>query len=150
MKSRQKGKKKGSSKERVFGCDLQEQLQRSGQEGKEVAQGCCWVGGPGASPARSSLRDGGSSQVSVAKGQRLGGSAQAAVKQTRQEMWLGGRGDRGAPLCNYLWVGRPESWETERRRQERGEAITAGDGRRRARARARGRMAKGPMDGPWV
>uniref|UniRef100_G1MAS9 Rho GTPase activating protein 30 n=1 Tax=Ailuropoda melanoleuca TaxID=9646 RepID=G1MAS9_AILME len=32
MKSRQKGKKKGSSKERVFGCDLQEQLQRSGQE----------------------------------------------------------------------------------------------------------------------
>lgn len=46
MKSRQKGKKKGSSKERVFGCDLQEQLQRSGQEGKEVAQGCCWVGGP--------------------------------------------------------------------------------------------------------
>lgn len=45
MKSRQKGKKKGSSKERVFGCDLQEQLQRSGQEGKEAAQGRCWVGG---------------------------------------------------------------------------------------------------------
>uniref|UniRef100_A0A2K5ITH8 Rho-GAP domain-containing protein n=1 Tax=Colobus angolensis palliatus TaxID=336983 RepID=A0A2K5ITH8_COLAP len=35
MKSRQKGKKKGSSKERVFGCDLQEHLQHSGQEGKE-------------------------------------------------------------------------------------------------------------------
>lgn len=48
MKSRQKGKKKGSSKERVFGCDLQEQLQRSGQEGKEAAQGSCGVGGHGA------------------------------------------------------------------------------------------------------
>lgn len=36
MKSRQKGKKKGSSKERVFGCDLREHLQHSGQEGKEV------------------------------------------------------------------------------------------------------------------
>ncbi|EPY88995.1 Rho GTPase activating protein 30 isoform 1 [Camelus ferus] len=36
MKSRQKGKKKGSSKERVFGCDLQEHLQHSGQEGKEA------------------------------------------------------------------------------------------------------------------
>lgn len=34
MKSRQKGKKKGSSKERVFGCDLREHLQHSGQEGK--------------------------------------------------------------------------------------------------------------------
>ncbi|PNI19812.1 ARHGAP30 isoform 6 [Pan troglodytes] len=33
MKSRQKGKKKGSAKERVFGCDLQEHLQHSGQEG---------------------------------------------------------------------------------------------------------------------
>lgn len=37
MKSRQKGKKKGSSKERVFGCDLQEHLQHSGQEGKEAS-----------------------------------------------------------------------------------------------------------------
>lgn len=36
MKSRQKGKKKGSSKERVFGCDLREHLQQSGQEGKEA------------------------------------------------------------------------------------------------------------------
>lgn len=36
MKSRQKGKKKGSSKERVFGCDLREHLQHSGQEGKGV------------------------------------------------------------------------------------------------------------------
>lgn len=36
MKSRQKGKKKGSSKQRVFGCDLQEHLQNSGQEGKEA------------------------------------------------------------------------------------------------------------------
>lgn len=34
MKSRQKGKKKGCSKERVFGCDLQEHLQHSGQDGK--------------------------------------------------------------------------------------------------------------------
>uniref|UniRef100_G1Q9S1 Rho GTPase activating protein 30 n=1 Tax=Myotis lucifugus TaxID=59463 RepID=G1Q9S1_MYOLU len=33
MKSRQKGKKKGSSKERVFGCDLQDHLQHSGQDG---------------------------------------------------------------------------------------------------------------------
>uniref|UniRef100_A0A8C5L392 Rho GTPase activating protein 30 n=1 Tax=Jaculus jaculus TaxID=51337 RepID=A0A8C5L392_JACJA len=32
MKSRQKGKKKGNPKERVFGCDLQEHLQHSGQE----------------------------------------------------------------------------------------------------------------------
>lgn len=44
MKSRQKGKKKGSSKERVFGCDLQEHLQQSGQEGKWPSQGG-WVGG---------------------------------------------------------------------------------------------------------
>lgn len=36
MKSRQKGKKKGASKERVFGCDLQEHLQFSGLEGKKV------------------------------------------------------------------------------------------------------------------
>lgn len=36
MKSRQKGKKKGGSKERVFGCDLREHLQQSGQEGKEA------------------------------------------------------------------------------------------------------------------
>lgn len=36
MKARQKGKKKGSWKERVFGCDLQEHLQHSGQEGKEA------------------------------------------------------------------------------------------------------------------
>ncbi|XP_044122636.1 rho GTPase-activating protein 30 isoform X1 [Neovison vison] len=40
MKSRQKGKKKGSSKERVFGCDLQEQLQRSGQEVPQVLKSC--------------------------------------------------------------------------------------------------------------
>ncbi|XP_046948829.1 rho GTPase-activating protein 30 isoform X2 [Lynx rufus] len=40
MKSRQKGKKKGSSKERVFGCDLQEQLQRSGQEVPQVLRSC--------------------------------------------------------------------------------------------------------------
>lgn len=36
MKSRQKVKKKGCSKERVFGCDLQEHLQHSGQDGKEA------------------------------------------------------------------------------------------------------------------
>lgn len=39
MKSRQKGKKKGSSKERVFGCDLQDHLQHSGQEGKAPGAG---------------------------------------------------------------------------------------------------------------
>ncbi|KAK2084536.1 hypothetical protein P7K49_037569 [Saguinus oedipus] len=39
MKSRQKGKKKGSSKERVFGCDLQEHLQHSGQEEKQAQSG---------------------------------------------------------------------------------------------------------------
>lgn len=40
MKSRQKGKKKGSSKERVFGCDLQEHLQHSGQEVPQVLLSC--------------------------------------------------------------------------------------------------------------
>lgn len=50
MKSRQKGKKKGSSKERVFGCDLQEHLQHAGQEGKEAAPQLCWVAGQGRSP----------------------------------------------------------------------------------------------------
>ncbi|KAF6073915.1 Rho GTPase activating protein 30 [Phyllostomus discolor] len=40
MKSRQKGKKKGGSKERVFGCDLQEHLQHSGQEVPQVLRSC--------------------------------------------------------------------------------------------------------------
>lgn len=40
MKSRQKGKKKGSSKERVFGCDLREHLQQSGQEVPQVLRSC--------------------------------------------------------------------------------------------------------------
>ncbi|XP_020744965.2 rho GTPase-activating protein 30 isoform X1 [Odocoileus virginianus] len=40
MKSRQKGKKKGSSKERVFGCDLQEHLHHSGQEVPQVLRSC--------------------------------------------------------------------------------------------------------------
>lgn len=40
MKSRQKGKKKGSSKERVFGCDLQDHLQLSGQEVPQVLKSC--------------------------------------------------------------------------------------------------------------
>ncbi|XP_016049937.1 rho GTPase-activating protein 30 isoform X2 [Erinaceus europaeus] len=40
MKSRQKGKKKGSSKERVFGCDLQEHLQLSGQDVPQVLRSC--------------------------------------------------------------------------------------------------------------
>ncbi|XP_077012759.1 rho GTPase-activating protein 30 isoform X2 [Tamandua tetradactyla] len=40
MKSRQKGKKKGCSKERVFGCDLQEHLQHSGQEVPQVLRSC--------------------------------------------------------------------------------------------------------------
>ncbi|XP_061041805.1 rho GTPase-activating protein 30 isoform X2 [Eubalaena glacialis] len=40
MKSRQKGKKKCSSKERVFGCDLQEHLQHSGQEVPQVLRSC--------------------------------------------------------------------------------------------------------------
>ncbi|XP_006907935.1 rho GTPase-activating protein 30 [Pteropus alecto] len=40
MKSRQKGKKKGSAKERVFGCDLQEHLLHSGQEVPQVLKAC--------------------------------------------------------------------------------------------------------------
>lgn len=40
MKSRQKGKKKGGSKERVFGCDLREHLQQSGQEVPQVLRSC--------------------------------------------------------------------------------------------------------------
>ncbi|XP_012886138.1 PREDICTED: rho GTPase-activating protein 30 isoform X1 [Dipodomys ordii] len=40
MKSRQKGKKKGSNKERVFGCDLQEHLQHSGQDVPQVLRSC--------------------------------------------------------------------------------------------------------------
>ncbi|XP_028911348.2 rho GTPase-activating protein 30 [Ornithorhynchus anatinus] len=40
MKSRQKGKKKGGSKERVFGCDLLEHLQHSGQDVPQVLRSC--------------------------------------------------------------------------------------------------------------
>ncbi|XP_036290300.1 rho GTPase-activating protein 30 isoform X3 [Pipistrellus kuhlii] len=40
MKSRQKGKKKGGSKERVFGCDLQDHLRLSGQEVPQVLRSC--------------------------------------------------------------------------------------------------------------
>lgn len=40
MKSRQKVKKKGCSKERVFGCDLQEHLQHSGQDVPQVLRSC--------------------------------------------------------------------------------------------------------------
>ncbi|XP_055469187.1 rho GTPase-activating protein 30 [Psammomys obesus] len=40
MKSRQKGKKKGSSKERVFGCDLREHLLQSGEEVPQVLRSC--------------------------------------------------------------------------------------------------------------
>ncbi|XP_044527890.1 rho GTPase-activating protein 30 [Gracilinanus agilis] len=40
MKSRQRGKKKGGSKERVFGCDLLEHLQHSGQEVPQVLRSC--------------------------------------------------------------------------------------------------------------
>ncbi|XP_038624356.1 rho GTPase-activating protein 30 [Tachyglossus aculeatus] len=40
MKSRQKGKKKGGSKERVFGCDLLEHLQNSGQDVPQVLRSC--------------------------------------------------------------------------------------------------------------
>ncbi|XP_048212641.1 rho GTPase-activating protein 30 [Perognathus longimembris pacificus] len=40
MKSRQKGKKKGNNKERVFGCDLQDHLQHSGQEVPQVLRSC--------------------------------------------------------------------------------------------------------------
>lgn len=103
MKSRQKGKKKGSSKERVFGCDLQEQLQRSGQEGKEAAQGRCWWGAWSFS-VWSSPRDRSSAQVLMAEGQWLGVSTQEAEEQVWQEMWLSREG-RGAPVCNYLAMG---------------------------------------------
>lgn len=47
MKSRQKGKKKGCSKERVFGCDLQEHLLHSGQEGKGQAAAGALAGARG-------------------------------------------------------------------------------------------------------
>ncbi|XP_036621631.1 rho GTPase-activating protein 30 [Trichosurus vulpecula] len=40
MKSRQRGKKKGGPKERVFGCDLLEHLQHSGQEVPQVLRSC--------------------------------------------------------------------------------------------------------------
>ncbi|XP_066227385.1 rho GTPase-activating protein 30 isoform X1 [Saccopteryx leptura] len=40
MKSRQKGKKKGNTKERVFGCDLQDHLQHTGQEVPQVLRSC--------------------------------------------------------------------------------------------------------------
>lgn len=95
MKSRQKGKKKGSSKERVFGCDLQEQLQRSGQEGKEAAQGSCGVGGT----------ERGAEAAPRCSGQWCGVSTQEPEEQVLQETWLSGEG-RGAPLCNYLGMGR--------------------------------------------
>lgn len=34
LKARQKARRKGGTKERVFGCDLLEHLQQSGQDGK--------------------------------------------------------------------------------------------------------------------
>lgn len=37
LKARQKVRRKGAAKDRVFGCDLLEHLQQSGQEGKRVA-----------------------------------------------------------------------------------------------------------------
>ncbi|XP_008151289.2 rho GTPase-activating protein 30 isoform X2 [Eptesicus fuscus] len=40
MKARQRGKKKGGSKERVFGCDLQDHLRHSGQEVPQVLRSC--------------------------------------------------------------------------------------------------------------
>ncbi|XP_043915575.1 rho GTPase-activating protein 30 isoform X2 [Protopterus annectens] len=40
MKGRQKGKKKGGPKERVFGCDLDEHLQYTGQDVPQVLKSC--------------------------------------------------------------------------------------------------------------
>ncbi|KAG6925570.1 Rho GTPase activating protein 30 [Chelydra serpentina] len=40
MKARQKVKRKGASKDRVFGCDLLEHLQHSGQEVPQVLRSC--------------------------------------------------------------------------------------------------------------
>lgn len=50
MKSRQKGKKKGSSKERVFGCDLQDHLLHSGQDGRRFRSGGARREGAGCHP----------------------------------------------------------------------------------------------------
>lgn len=73
MKSRQKGKKKGSSKERVFGCDLQEHLQHSGQEGKEAGSASAgWVGRHWVSAARCSLKGRSSFRFSWGRGSGLG------------------------------------------------------------------------------
>ncbi|XP_075764245.1 rho GTPase-activating protein 30 isoform X1 [Pelodiscus sinensis] len=40
MKARQKAKRKGAAKDRVFGCDLLEHLQQSGQEVPQVLRSC--------------------------------------------------------------------------------------------------------------
>ncbi|XP_053558977.1 rho GTPase-activating protein 30 [Bombina bombina] len=40
MKARQKGKKKGATRDKVFGCDLLEHLQLSGQEVPQVLKSC--------------------------------------------------------------------------------------------------------------
>uniref|UniRef100_A0A8C3Q5S7 Uncharacterized protein n=1 Tax=Geospiza parvula TaxID=87175 RepID=A0A8C3Q5S7_GEOPR len=40
LKARQRARRKGGSRERLFGCDLQEHLQRSGQDGPG-ARRCC-------------------------------------------------------------------------------------------------------------
>lgn len=64
MKARQKGKKKGGSKERVFGCDLQDHLRHSGQEGKAGRGGREGLGAPsrrGAGEAGSFVKKAGPS-----------------------------------------------------------------------------------------
>uniref|UniRef100_A0A8D0EWZ6 Rho-GAP domain-containing protein n=3 Tax=Telluraves TaxID=3073808 RepID=A0A8D0EWZ6_STROC len=40
LKARQKARRKGGTKERVFGCDLLEHLQQSGQEVPQVLRSC--------------------------------------------------------------------------------------------------------------
>lgn len=77
MKSRQKRKKKGSSKERVFGCDLQEHLQHSGGRVGRPARSCCWVDGE-------------------ARGFSAGLEFEVQ-KQFFRELWRRGRG-MGSPL----------------------------------------------------
>lgn len=135
MKSRQKGKKKGSSKERVFGCDLQEHLHHSGQEGKEASPELLLGGGE--AQGFSSLVDlEGTEAVfpgAHGEGAEARGHPQEADAQTGQEMWLGEGGRRALPwdrlgmrmrtLERRGWKG----WEPRRGRRSRGEKMTAGD-----------------------
>ena len=113
MKSRQRGKKKGSSKERVFGCDLQEHLQHSGQEGKEANSELGEGADTGWVPSFSSLIwfNGQKYLLGLSgEGQWPRATTQETYEQAGQEMWLTEKGEK----LPYITV-----WGCQGTREER-------------------------------